>query len=454
MMAEYLFEHALLESGWANDVLISTGSDGRISTIKTGVDRAQFPSAERVKGYAIPGMANAHSHAFQYAMAGMAEYAGNPKDSFWTWRELMYKFAERLTPDHMQAIAAQLYISMLKSGYTGVGEFHYVHHDALGAAYGDVAEMSSSIFSAANDAGIYVRHLPVLYQRGGFDGRPLNKRQARFGNDLDQYMAIYDRAGKMGDVGVCFHSLRAVDAQHIAPVLKQVVDDTPIHIHIAEQPAEVEDCIAHTGMRPVEYLHSVVELDRRWNLVHATHMSDTECVTAAASGAVAVICPTTEANLGDGIFSLSDWATAGGNIAIGSDSHISVDPFEELRLLEYGQRLKMGQRTVYAAPDRPHVGHNLWQDAAKGGASSIGRDSGMIKSGRFADITVLSGDKYPALKLAAPKARLDAAIFAVGQGCVRDVMVGGVWQVKDGHHPKEDEILSHFEKTCQILLRD
>ena len=306
----------------------------------------------------LPGMPNLHSHAFQRAMAGLAERQSHPEDSFWTWRELMYRFAGRVTPDSQHAIACQLYAEMLEAGYTTVCEFHYLHHHPDGRPYDDPGEMSKALIAAARETGIRLTLLPVLYMAGGFDGRPLSDRQRRFGHSLDAYLALLQSLRALQDgtlrVGVALHSLRAVPEAAMRALLAAIAGTPmPIHIHIAEQIGEVQECEALRGARPVEWLLGHADVDADWTLVHATHLDDAEVQGIAASGATVAICPTTEANLGDGLFPLRDFLAAGGQWGIGSDSHVSVSPVEELRWLEYGQRLASRRRNIAVTAAEP-----------------------------------------------------------------------------------------------------
>ena len=308
----------------------------------------------------VPGIANLHSHAFQRAMAGLAERQTNPEDSFWTWRETMYRFAARFDPDTLHAVAAQLYVEMLEAGYTSVCEFHYLHHAPDGRPYADPTAMSRALIAAAQAAGIRLTLLPVLYMSGGFDGRPLGERQRRFGHDLDGFLGLLDAlrvdASDTLRIGCALHSLRAVPADAMRDVLAALPAASPIHIHIAEQLGEVQDCIALRGARPVEWLLANAAVDRHWTLVHATHLTGAEVQGIAGSGATVAICPTTEANLGDGLFPLRPYLDAGGRWGVGSDSQISVSPIEELRWLEYGQRLATHHRNISVQPDGNSVG--------------------------------------------------------------------------------------------------
>ncbi|HET6546161.1 MAG TPA: formimidoylglutamate deiminase, partial [Rhodanobacteraceae bacterium] len=384
--------------------------------------------AEFLGRWVMPGMPNLHSHAFQRAMAGLAERQTNPDDSFWTWREIMYRFASRIGPDELHAIAAQLYVEMLKAGYTRVCEFHYLHRQPDGTPYDDPAAMSLALVEAAREAGIGLTLLPALYMTGGFDRRALSERQRRFGLGIDDYLGLVERLRALESpglrVGIAFHSLRAVPEDAMRAVLdaaermkdapapgawkqertdpevagpsppsrsQRERDSLPIHIHIAEQIGEVQDCLAMRNARPVEWLLDRLPVDRRWCLVHATHLTLEELRRLAASGAVAGLCPTTEANLGDGIFALKPWLDAGGAIGIGSDSHISVSPVEELRWLEYGQRLSLRHRNIAAATPGASVGETLWARALAGGARSAGVPAGLFDAEAQADADGAAG---------------------------------------------------------------
>ncbi|MDE0335931.1 MAG: formimidoylglutamate deiminase, partial [Defluviicoccus sp.] len=353
-MLAYAFDRVLTPEGWLAPGRIEIGGDGRIAAVGAG------EGSERVGGIALPGMPNLHSHAFQRAMAGLTERAGPGADSFWTWRETMYRFVARLDPNDVEAIAAQLYCEMLKAGYTAVAEFHYLHHAPDGSPYGDPAEMAERVTAAARRTGIALTLLPVLYDAGGFGGAPTGGAQRRFANDADRLLGIVETMRQRHGaepgfrVGLAPHSLRAVGPESLADAvagLDAMDGDASIHIHIAEQTREVEDCVAWSGRRPVEWLLDAHDVGPRWCLVHATHMTDGETRALAATGAVAGLCPTTEANLGDGLFPLQHYLETGGRLGIGSDSHVSVSPVEELRWLEYGQRLTSRRRNVAASPE-------------------------------------------------------------------------------------------------------
>jgi formimidoylglutamate deiminase len=404
-------------------------------------------------------MPNVHSHAFQRAMAGLAQQrSAIGRDSFWTWREAMYRFVGRLGPEDAHAIAAQLYVELLKNGYTAVAEFQYVHNAPDGSPYADPAEMSLAHVRAARESGIALTLLPTLYAQGGFGAAPLGTAQARFASSPDSILDIVQRARSQAGpdlrIGVAAHSLRAVSPPQLAALVAGIggIDPSaPIHIHAAEQRREVDDCVAWRGRRPVAWLLEHAAPDARWCLVHCTHLDDAELAGLAASGAAAGLCPSTEADLGDGVFRLPDFLAAGGRWGIGSDSHVSRDPAEELRLLEYAQRLVRLERNVAASAERPSVGATLWDAAARGGAQALGRRTGSIAPGCRADLLVLD-DAHVDLAGRGDDAILDALVFAGGRGLVRDVMVGGRWVIREGRHAEEDAIAAWYRATVAGLL--
>jgi formimidoylglutamate deiminase len=402
-------------------------------------------------------MPNLHSHAFQRAMAGLAEEALNPEDSFWTWRELMYRLVGRITPEHTQAIATHLYIEMLKGGYTGVAEFHYLHHQTGGAAYASRAEMSERIAAAAQAAGIGLTLLPAFYAHGGFGAKPLAEKQLRFRNDVDGYLKLLEGVAKTtggigADWGICFHSLRAATASDIAGVLDAHRGQTrPVHIHIAEQTKEVEDCLAWSNQRPVEWLYNNAPVDERWCLIHATHVDDGEVARMAKSKAVVGLCPTTEANLGDGLFPAQDYLAQDGRFGIGSDSHVSVSALEELRWLEYGQRLKHERRNRLSAKGKAEVGETLFAATLAGGAQALGKKAGAIAVGHRADLIVLDGSQAM-LAHVAPDKLLGRWLFGGSDAWVKDVMAGGRWVVRDRHHAGEESAQRAFAKAMSELM--
>lgn len=434
--------------GWHADAALAVGADGRLRELADH-------DGESIGQWVLPGMPNLHSHAFQRAMAGLAERKGRVDDSFWSWRETMYAFAARIGPDELQAIAAQLYVEMLKAGYTRVCEFHYLHHQPDGTPYAQPEAMSLALIEAAREAGIGLTLLPVLYISGGFDGRVLSARQRRFGHAVDAYLRLLESLrGQQGDdlrVGIALHSLRAVPEAALREVLSsELAQSEPIHIHIAEQVGEVQDCLATRGARPVEWLFDHAGVDARWCLVHATHLTDAETVQLARSGAVAGLCPTTEANLGDGLFPLAAYRDAGGTLGIGSDSHISISPVEELRWLEYGQRLSTRHRNIAARHEGESVGETLWRAALRGGTQASGLPVGALQPGARADLIVLD-DSSPLLAARDERAVLDSFLFAGNTPLVRDVMVGGRWQVRGFQHRDEARIAARYRATVAAL---
>lgn len=409
------------------------------------------PGAAVDARFALPGMPNLHSHAFQRAMAGLAERRGPGDDNFWTWRETMYAFASRIGPDELQAIAAQLYVEMLKAGYTRVCEFHYLHNAPDGKPYVDPAAMSKAVVAAAREAGIGLTLLPVLYMTGGFDGRPLSDRQKRFGLSVDAYMRLLESLCALESpgmrVGIALHSLRAVPETAMREVLDaSIARDRVVHIHVAEQIGEVQDCLAVRNARPVQWLFDHAEVDARWCLVHATHLDDAEMHAMARSGAVAGLCPTTEANLGDGLFPLAAYLDANGALGIGSDSHISVSPVEELRWLEYGQRLVARRRNIAARRPGDSVGETLWGAALSGGR----RAAGLTPGGADADCIVLD-DASPLLAARDEASVIDTFLFAGNVPLVRDVLAGGEWVVRDSSHKDEERIAARYRATLEQL---
>ncbi|MFP3494648.1 formimidoylglutamate deiminase [Pseudomonas sp. SIMBA_059] len=453
-MSAFFAERALLPSGWANDVRLEVGADGLLTKVEVN---ASADAAERLRGPVLAGMPNLHSHAFQRAMAGLAEVAGNPNDSFWTWRDLMYRMVGKINPDQLHVIARQLYIEMLKAGYTSVAEFHYVHHDASGQPYADRTELSRQISQAAASSGIGLTLLPVLYTHAGFGGQAPNDGQRRFINSTENYLDLQARLKPIlatqpaQALGLCFHSLRAVTPQQISAVLAASDKTCPVHIHIAEQQKEVDDCLAWSGKRPLQWLYDNVEVDERWCLVHATHADADEVKRMAQSRAIAGLCLTTEANLGDGIFPAVDFLAQGGRMGIGSDSHVSLSVVEELRWLEYGQRLRDQRRNRLYRSDQPMVGRTLFDAALDGGTQALGQPIGRLEVGKRADWIVLDGSD-PYLATAVDDGILNRWLFAGGDRQVRDVLVNGKWVVRDGHHAGEEDSSRAFTQVLKDLL--
>lgn len=441
---------AWLPEGWTADVRLTVAADGALIAVAGG---KHSEGCERLGRYVLPGVPNAHSHAFQFAMAGRAERTAGGEDDFWSWREAMYRLTARFTPERLHAVASMLYAELLANGYTAVAEFHYLHHLAAHADGG--TEAADALIAAARDTGIGLTLLPTLYQRAGFDGRAPSDRQQRFVLALDDYGALLEhlRAGDDGNrlTGVALHSLRAVSTQAVAELLASpAASGGPIHIHIAEQLGEVRDCVSAHGQRPVEWLLGQAPLDPRWCLVHATHMADAEVRALAQSAASVALCPSTEANLGDGLFRLVEFLDAGGRICIGSDSHIGLSPFEELRWLEYGQRLAALKRNRVASAQQPSCGERLWRAVLDGGAQALGRPIGALAPGHRADWLVLDPE-LAAFAACPPQQWLDGLIFAAQRSPVASTYVGGRKVAEGGRHVDHPRIAGRFARAMREL---
>jgi formimidoylglutamate deiminase len=448
----YVAAHALLPTGWADRVAIDVDDSGIIRSVSA---EARDAGGESLAGPVVPAMPNLHSHALQRAIAGRTGRPSHDRtDSFWSWREAMYASLERLDPDAFEAVAAQAYVEMVKAGYAAVAEFHYVHHDAAGKPYADRAELAMRVVAAAATVGISLTLLPVFYAHAGFGGLPPMEGQRRFVHDVASFATLVDtlraRAPERFVLGVAPHSLRAVTAEELDHVVRLVPADAPIHIHAAEQTREVEECYAATRMRPIEWLLSHAGIDGRWCVVHATHMTEREIDGLAASGAVAGLAPTTEADLGDGTFPAPRYLASNGRFGVGSDSNTVISPFEELRVLEWSQRLHARRRNVLADDSGMAVGASLWRRAASGGGQAVGQPVGAIAPGHRADLVVLNGDD-PALASQRTADVLDAAIFGPARNPVRDVLVAGRYVVREGRHAYEDMIFERYRKTLATL---
>jgi formimidoylglutamate deiminase len=448
-----LAPHALLPTGWERDVLLVWDEAGQLSGVTPGA--TGMAGVPRAAGVVVPGMPNLHSHAFQRAFAGLTEYRASSDDSFWSWREHMYRFAAALTPQALEDIATHLYIEMLRAGYTSVCEFHYVHHDASGQPYTDPAEMAHRIVAAAQRAGIGLTLLPVLYQASGFGGAAPLAQQRRFIHSVDGLLGLVERLHATGvRIGVAPHSLRAVPPaalQEVVDGLHAMDPAAPVHIHVAEQQREVDDSLAFNAQRPVRALLAQAEVDARWCLVHATHIDADESLAVARSGATIGLCPSTEANLGDGIFAAQRYLDAGGFWGIGSDSHATVNVAEELRLLEYGQRLALQRRNMLASAAEPAVARRLWLGAVAGGARASARRIAGLMAGERADFVVLAN---PATEGLTPDQRLASHVFAAHPGgALHEVWVGGRCRVRHGMHAAADEACRRFVAARTLLLQ-
>lgn len=445
------FSDALLPAGWARNVRL-TITGGQLGRIETNV--LPGPDDER-HAIGLAGLCNLHSHAFQRGMAGLTERRGSGTDSFWSWREQMYRFALAMSPDDVETVAGQLYVEMLESGFTRVGEFHYLHHDKEGRPYSDPAEMAARIAAASVKTGIGLTLLPVFYAHSGFGAAAPLAEQRRFISSRDGFARLFMASARLIDtldganIGLAPHSLRAVSLDAL-PELLALASGRPMHIHVAEQVKEVEDCLANTGARPVQLLCDHVELSAQWCLIHATHMMDTELASVAASGAVVGLCPITEASLGDGIFPAAAFVEAGGRLGIGSDSNVAIGAANELAHLEYTQRLHLRQRNVLAAPDRS-TGRTLFEAALTGGGRALGLQVCGLEVGAAADVVSLRAD-HPALISRQEDSLLDSWIFTAGNGAIDCVWARGRKLVSDGRHQARDDIARRFGATMRTLM--
>lgn len=450
-MASIWFETALTAHGWQDKVRL-TLAGGRIERLENEVE----PGPDDLRGgVALPGLCNVHSHAFQRGMAGLTEYRGASRDDFWSWRELMYRFLGRMGPEEMQAIAAFAFAEMLEGGFTRVGEFHYLHHAPDGAPYADLGEMAARVAAAADTAGIGLTLLPVYYAQGGFDGAPPSTGQRRFLNDIDRYAHLLERSGAAiadlegANMGVAPHSLRAVMPDDLVQVVALSAAG-PIHIHAAEQVKEVTDCLAATGKRPVQWLLDKAGLDERWCLIHATHLDPEETRALAASGAVAGLCPVTEANLGDGVFPAAAYLGAGGRFGVGTDSNIAISAPAELRGLEYSQRLSHQARNVLASLERS-TGARLFHGVLAGGAQALGVSGRGLQEGEAADLVSLDS-QHPDLYGRRGDALLDSLVFGLGRDAIDGVWRAGRQVVKAGWHVERDRLLADYRRALAKVL--
>jgi formimidoylglutamate deiminase len=429
MASKLHLETALLAEGWRHDVVL-TVEHGVI----TAVEDAGPGPAERISGITVPGLPNIHSHAFQRAMAGLTEKRGSEADSFWTWRMQMYRFVERLTPDDLEAIAAQAYMEMLEAGFTSVAEFHYLHHQPDGRPYDNIAEMSERIVAAADTVGIGLCLLPVLYRQGGFLGKPPSDGQRRFLNSRDTYARLMETQVPGGEIGIAPHSLRAVTLDDLKWAATTFAGK-PAHIHISEQTREVDDCLIAHGRRPIDLFFDTIDAGRNWYLIHATHADAGEIARMAKAGVVAGLCPITEANLGDGLFDMPSFLNQGGRFGVGSDSLVRISAADELRTLEYGQRLFHRQRNVLGDPSHS-TGRRLFDGALDGSA---------IAPGRRADFVVLDGEGFQ------DDAVLDHWLFAADNGAVRSVYCNGIPVVQNGRHKERERIEGRYRRVLAGL---
>ncbi len=457
-MKWWKFKNIFLKENWSGPIFLKVDKSGKILKYSKNPPQEKF---EEVNGYVIPGFRNAHSHAFQYLMAGLTEYLpkGKSGDDFWSWRNLMYDFANRIGPEQLEAIATMAYSEMLRMGITSVAEFHYLHHDLKGKPFKNIAEMSLRLLKAAKNAGINITLLPVFYQRADFN-KEANKSQRRFiSSNLEEYFRLLEAAEQATksdpsfSLGVCIHSLRAVAGEDILEVFKNTKKNLPAHIHIAEQEKEVKSCLAHYKKRPVEWLLDNLDLNERYHLVHATHMNQKETKNLAKSGANVVICPSTEGNLGDGFFNFLEFHRHNGSFSIGTDGHFNLNPLEELRLLDYGQRLKYQRRNLVCLKEGQESGEVLYQKTLKAGCLAMGKSViGPLEPGSFFDAIVLD-PQHPIINgLKSPKI-LSALVFSADPSVYLGTITKGNWVIRNGRHAKYSKILSAYLKVKLEIIK-
>ncbi|MCT4371355.1 formimidoylglutamate deiminase [Yangia mangrovi] len=452
MTSQVFAGQALLPEGWARDVVIGFDAAGTIARVETGAEQA--PGMERVE-IMVPALSNLHSHAFQRAMAGLAEVAGPSADSFWTWRDRMYRCVGSMTPDDIETVALYLQIELLKGGFGHLVEFHYQHHSGTGVPYANPAETSLRQFEAARQSGIGLTQLPVFYAQSDFGGLPPVAGQRPFLHDVDGYLRLMEtvraRAAEDGQLAGCaIHSLRAATPEQMRAILAELPEEAPIHIHVAEQMREVEASIAWSGRRPVEWLLDEMPVDARWCLIHATHLTDSEVTRMAQSGAVAGLCPATEANLGDGIFEARDFLAQGGRFGVGTDSHVATSVAEELRLLEYSQRLRDRARNCLAAGEGSSTGRRLLGGALAGGHQAAGIAKAGLQVGAAASWLVMDHE-HPFVGTASGDTLIDRWIFALGDQAIRDVIVRGKKVIENRRHALDEEIAPRFAEVLRKI---
>ena len=454
---KFHFTKLLQNSGWLSDVIVKTDSEGKILSISP--DQPKTDCDEIVDGFALPGFQNSHSHAFQYAIAGLAEnHSGiNSADDFWSWRNVMYKLALSLSPEQLEAIAAMLYAEMLRHGYTNVAEFHYLHHDTYGQPYMNKAEMGERLISAAKRTGINITLIPIFYQKGGFD-KPPEENQRRFiSKNFHEYAELFETSKKAcesycgANIGVGVHSLRATEPTVIRDIAHSFPKDIPFHIHIAEQQQEIVDCVSHLKKRPVEWMLDNINLSKRFHFVHATHISEHETYGLADMNVNVALCPTTEGNLGDGIFPLAKFQENGGQWSIGTDSHVSLNPFEELRLLDYGQRLTTYRRNTFASADQGNSGmYAIKQTTIAGRRAMNNFESEYFKVGESFDACVISGN-HPLIQTSSTDSLLNTIIYSSDETIQEGTIVKGEWKAKHGKHIHHLELVEDFVEALKEL---
>jgi len=455
-MADFFFKHLLQKDGWKSNIRMSVDDHGIITSIKKNENST---GAELITGFALPGFQNAHSHAFQYAMAGLAEVhdISHTSDDFWSWREAMYQLALQVSPDQMESIATMLYSEMVRQGYTNVAEFHYVHHQKNGQPYDNLAEMGSRMIAAAQTAGINITLVPIFYQKGGFGQAP-NDRQRRFiSKDIDTYLKLLSASEEAcknysgANIGIGIHSMRGVEPNDIAEIAKNGPQDIPFHIHVSEQLKEIEDSLAYLGKRPVEWMLENVNMSNRFHLVHATHLTDQETKGIAVSGANVVICPSTEGNLGDGLFPLRKFQNYGGNWSIGTDSHIGINPLEELRILDYGQRLISHQRNTFTSSIQGDSGHYGIEMATLAGRKAMNDfSSEFFAVGNPLNACIMD-ETSPLLASTSMEKRTSSIVYTADASQHSSTIVNGKVMASEGKHIHQSKIRSTFATTLKSL---
>lgn len=454
-MKTYYFKGVLQESGWVDHIKISVDPQGIIQSI----DPIENPGDHPMLGYALPGFQNAHSHAFQFAMAGLAEQHGkaSKRDDFWGWREAMYNLALSLEPRQMENIATMLYAEMLRHGYTHVAEFHYLHHNKDGRPYQNPAEMGSRLIAAAKTAGIGITLIPIFYQKGGFNKAPEDRQRRFITNTTDEYLKLLEASSKLcrhyehANVAMGVHSLRAVEGNSIIEAVKALGEDVPIHMHVSEQLKEVEDALRHLGLRPVEWLLEKVAPDTRYHLVHATHLTDDETLGLAQSGANVVLCPSTEGNLGDGIFPLRQYQENGGKWSIGTDSHVGLNPFEEIRILDYGQRLTSHRRDTMASGQDGDSGASAIRMITRSGRMAMGNNrTAYFEKGEKLNACVIDAES-PLLQATSKDNRCSTMVYSLDASAISATIAQGKMVVQNGKHLNHQEISTRFINTLTEL---
>lgn len=449
----FRFESLLQKEGWLSPAYVGVNESGRIAYL-SNQPPAEVIAVESVLGLALPGFQNAHSHAFQYAMAGLAEnHPAGTSDDFWSWREAMYQCALSVDPDQAEAIAAIIYAEMLRHGYTHVAEFHYLHHDKNGKPYSNLAEMGARMISAAKTAGLKITLVPVFYQKGGFGLDPQPRQKRFISKTVDDYFKLFEASKRVltnysnAALGFSVHSLRAVDLEDLKKTFHQGPRDLPFHLHVAEQKKEVADCLAYCGKRPMQWLLENLNVNERFNLVHSTHLDDSELTALANSGANVVLCPSTEGNLGDGIFRMREYVKLGGHWCIGTDSHIGLNPMEEFRMIDYRQRLVTNQRNTFEGDAAAY----LVNEEVESGRKAMGlKSTNHFEAGQSFDAVIYSSTTHLVADTS-EKNRLSTLVFTSDSSRIIGTIVNGRWVVKDQHHVRGHSIKTAFSRAMREL---